>query len=87
MFGAASRNRTHIHGVEDRCIIRYTMAANCIGGSGEIRTHGPFRAGSFQDCCNKPDSATLPLLVLTYLNFILMNCTATTRSFVANCLL
>jgi hypothetical protein len=27
------------------------------------------------------------LLVLTYLNFILMNCTATTRSFVANCLL
>ena len=31
-----------------------------IGGSGEIRTHGPFRADSFQDCCNKPDSATLP---------------------------
>ena len=27
------------------------------GGSGEIRTHGPFRIGSFQDCCNKP---TLP---------------------------
>ena len=24
--GPASRNRTHIHGVEDRCIIRYTMA-------------------------------------------------------------
>ena len=36
---------------------------NYIGGSGEIRTHGPFRAGSFQDCCNKPDSATLPELV------------------------
>jgi hypothetical protein len=34
-----------------------------IGGSGEIRTHGPFRADSFQDCCNKPDSATLPNLV------------------------
>ena len=33
------------------------------GGSGEIRTHGPFRADSFQDCCNKPDSATLPFLV------------------------
>jgi hypothetical protein len=32
-----------------------------IGGSGEIRTHGPFRAVCFQDRCNKPDSATLPL--------------------------
>jgi hypothetical protein len=31
-----------------------------IGGSGEIRTHGPFRAVCFQDRCNKPDSATLP---------------------------
>ena len=31
-----------------------------IGGSGEIRTHGPLRVDSFQDCCNKPDSATLP---------------------------
>jgi hypothetical protein len=30
------------------------------GGSGEIRTHGAFRHDSFQDCCNKPDSATLP---------------------------
>ena len=36
------------------------LVATHIGGSGEIRTHGPFRAGSFQDCCNKPDSATLP---------------------------
>lgn len=34
-----------------------------LGGSGEILTHGPFRACSFQDCCNKPDSATLPYLV------------------------
>ena len=33
-----------------------------IGGSGEIRTHGPFRAVCFQDRCNKPDSATLPLV-------------------------
>ena len=33
------------------------------GGSGEIRTHGAFRHDSFQDCCNKPDSATLPNLV------------------------
>jgi hypothetical protein len=52
--GAASRNRTHIHGVEDRCIIRYTMAADYFGGSGEIRTHGAFRHDSFQDCCLKP---------------------------------
>jgi hypothetical protein len=33
------------------------------GGSGEIRTHGPFRIGCFQGRCNKPDSATLPYLV------------------------
>ena len=31
------------------------------GGSGEIRTHGPFRIVCFQDRCNKPDSATLPI--------------------------
>ena len=30
------------------------------GGSGEIRTHGPFLVVCFQDRCNKPDSATLP---------------------------
>lgn len=24
------------------------------GGSDEIRTHGAFPHGSFQDCCNKP---------------------------------
>ena len=34
------------------------------GGSGEIRTHGPFLIDSFQDCCNKPDSATLPKLTI-----------------------
>ena len=33
-----------------------------LGGSGEIRTHGPFRIVCFQDRCNKPDSATLPYL-------------------------
>ena len=32
------------------------------GGSGEIRTHGPLRIDSFQDCCHKPDSTTLPLI-------------------------
>ena len=37
------------------------------GGNCEIRTHGPFRAGSFQDCCNKPDSAKFPKLVLIFL--------------------
>ncbi len=31
-----------------------------IGGSSRIRTHGPFRAFSFQDCCLKPCSAILP---------------------------
>ena len=31
------------------------------GGSSRIRTHGPFRAFSFQDCCLKPCSAILPL--------------------------
>ena len=36
-----------------------------IGGNGEIRTHGAFRHDSFQDCCNKPDSATFPNLVET----------------------
>ena len=29
-----------------------------IGGSGRIRTHGPSRAFSFQDCCLKPLSHT-----------------------------
>ena len=28
--GPAYRNRTHIHGVEDRCIIHYTKAGCCI---------------------------------------------------------
>ena len=30
------------------------------GGRCGIRTHGPFRIVSFQDWCNKPDSANLP---------------------------
>jgi hypothetical protein len=34
-----------------------------IGGSGEIRTHGALRHDSFQDCCLKPGSATLPKMV------------------------
>ena len=34
------------------------------GGSGEIRTHGPFLIVSFQDWCNKPDSATLPYFLV-----------------------
>ena len=36
-----------------------------IGGSGEIRTHGAFLHGSFQDCYNKPDSVTLPIVGAT----------------------
>ena len=34
-----------------------------IGGSGEIRTHGPSRIVCFQDRCIKPGSATLPYMV------------------------
>lgn len=30
------------------------------GGKREIRTHGTFLFDSFQDCCNKPDSASFP---------------------------
>ena len=39
-------------------LTEYSMLLN--GGSGEIRTHGPFRIVCFQDRCNKPGSATLP---------------------------
>ena len=50
LYGAASRNRTHIHGVEDRCIIRYTMAANYFGGRLESRTlKGLLSLDGFQD--------------------------------------
>jgi hypothetical protein len=37
MIGPAYRNRTHIHGVEDRCIIHYTKAGY-FGGNGKSRT-------------------------------------------------
>ena len=43
------------------CNAAITLGIHSFGGSGEIRTHGAFRHDSFQDCCNKPDSATLPL--------------------------
>ena len=36
-FGPAYRNRTHIHGVEDRCIIHYTKAGK-FGALPQIRT-------------------------------------------------
>ena len=36
------------------------LTTSTIGGNGEIRTHGPFRIDSFQDCCHKPDSTTFP---------------------------
>ena len=44
-------------------IFKFAVAILKLGGNGEIRTHGAFRHDSFQDCCNKPDSATFPLLV------------------------
>jgi len=45
------------------CVYYTTSFLTCqllYGGSGEIRTHGPFLIVCFQDRCNKPDSATLP---------------------------
>ena len=42
-------------------VLTATLTTPLFGGSGEIRTHGPFRAVCFQDRCNQPDSATLPL--------------------------
>ena len=42
-------------------VFQCSYSASMIGGSGEIRTHGALRHDSFQDCCNKPDSATFPL--------------------------
>ena len=42
------------------CWFNHSPNSLYFGGSGEIRTHGPFRIDSFQDCCHKPDSTTLP---------------------------
>ena len=41
-------------------VFQCSYSASIIGGSSRIRTHGPFRAFSFQDCCLKPCSAILP---------------------------
>ena len=41
--GAACRNRTHIQGVEDLCIIRYTNAANLVLRVGLEPTHPKIR--------------------------------------------
>ena len=45
------------------CQLMSTVILPYSGGNGEIRTHGALTLGSFQDCCNKPDSATFPNLV------------------------
>ena len=50
--------------IEFLFLLIYRKICNLIGGSGEIRTHGAFRHDSFQDCCHKPDSATLPIMIL-----------------------
>lgn len=47
IFGAASRNRTHIRRVEAYCIIHYTIAA-FIGASRETWTLNPLRATDFK---------------------------------------
>ena len=41
-------------------VFQCSYSVSMIGGSSRIRTHGPFRAFSFQDCCLKPCSAILP---------------------------
>jgi hypothetical protein len=62
--GGRSANSTHSR----HCIVQHvtenvkhfgiTFNIFKIGGSGEIRTHGPLRACSFQDCWIKPLSHT-----------------------------
>jgi hypothetical protein len=42
------------------CAIITSLLNVSTGGSGEIRTHGPFRIVCFQDRCIQPGSATLP---------------------------
>ena len=46
------------------CWFNHSPNSPLFGGSGEIRTHGPFLIVCFQDRCNKPDSATLPLITI-----------------------
>ena len=55
-----------------RCSSVATQQAK-LGGNGEIRTHGTFLFDSFQDCCNKPDSATFPLLSNTLMAFSIID--------------
>ena len=73
-----NHSATHAHnlaesiGFEPMRRFRNDSLANCsfnhsgnspnFGGSGEIRTHGTFLFVCFQDRCNKPGSATLPLI-------------------------
>ena len=44
------------------CSFNHSGNSPNFGGSGEIRTHGPFLVVCFQDRCNKPGSATLPII-------------------------
>ena len=55
----ASRERIELPPRRLECLV-LPLHQRELGGSGEIRTHGAFTLDSFQDCCNKPDSATLP---------------------------
>ena len=67
LFGGASGSRTlspYFYDVRISNPLPYHPAhAPKFGGSGEIRTHGPFRVVCFQDRCNKPGSATLPVIL------------------------
>ena len=59
LIGVPPGTRTPTNGFGDR-YAAITLGIHILGGSGEIRTHGPFLIVCFQDRCNKPDSATLP---------------------------
>jgi len=54
---------TSLYGLANRYLRPLGHLTIYYGGQGEIRTHGPFRADSFQDCSDKPDSGTYPKMV------------------------
>ena len=52
-------------GLANRCL-NHSANYPLLGGGCEIRTHGPFRASSFQDWCNRPlyQSSVLVLVIV-----------------------
>ena len=69
-FGGDGRDRTDDIMLAKHTLpqLSYTPKLNS-GGSGRIRTHGTFRYFSFQDCCLKPCSATLPNFFTNMYNY------------------